>query len=239
MAMATMNKTSVRKEVDRLKQEFEQLCSDGKVSSETRAVMNSLLIVVELILSIFLEKKTRKNSRNSSLPSSQTDKDETATPHSAGKGKGRKVDGEISNTRVKETVTTAKVVTCDVCGIILDKTPCQGYERRTKIDIVFEKNVDHVDAEIKQCPNCEATVKGRFPADMPGIGGFYWGLSPIDFLTEIFSAGQSKSDRNRAIYQAHWQFGYSQQEITRHIKLHYSTVSRIIQRLSEKSKSKT
>ena len=168
MAMATMNKTSVRKEVDRLKQEFEQLCSDGKVSSETRAVMNSLLIVVELILSIFLEKKTRKNSRNSSLPSSQTDKDETATPHSAGKGKGRKVDGEISNTRVKETVTTAKVVTCDVCGIILDKTPCQGYERRTKIDIVFEKNVDHVDAEIKQCPNCEATVKGRFPADMPG-----------------------------------------------------------------------
>ena len=38
----------------------------------------------------------------------------------------------------------------------------------TKIDIVFEKVVEHIDAEIKQCPNCEATVKGRFPDDMPG-----------------------------------------------------------------------
>lgn len=68
MTMGTINKTSVREEVERLKQEFEQLCSDGKVSAETRVVMNSLLIVVELILSIFLEKETRKNSKNSSLP---------------------------------------------------------------------------------------------------------------------------------------------------------------------------
>jgi transposase len=166
--MATMNKTSVREEVDRLKREFEQLCSEGKVPAETQALMRSMLVVVDLILSIFLEKTTRKNNRNSSLPSSQTDKDETTKPHLAGKGKGKKVDGKISNTRVKETVTTAKVVTCDVCGVALDKTPCQGHERRTKIDIVFEKSVDHVDAEIKQCHNCDATVKGCFPSDMPG-----------------------------------------------------------------------
>ena len=42
------------------------------------------------------------------------------------------------------------------------------HERRTKIDIVFEKVVEHVDAEIKQCPTCKATVKGKFPADMHG-----------------------------------------------------------------------
>ena len=42
------------------------------------------------------------------------------------------------------------------------------HERRTKIDIVFEKVVEHVDAEVKQCPVCDATVKGRFPADMHG-----------------------------------------------------------------------
>lgn len=168
MAMATVDKTSVRQEVERLKQEFEQLCLDGKVSSEIRVVMNSMLVVVELILAIFLEKKTRKNSKNSSLPPSQTQKDETAAPSPASKGKGRKVYGELSNTRVKQTVTTAKVVTCDTCGDALDKISCKGYERRTKIDIVFEKVVDHVDAEIKQCPNCEATVKGNFPEDMPG-----------------------------------------------------------------------
>ena len=42
------------------------------------------------------------------------------------------------------------------------------HERRTKIDIVFEKVVEHVDAEVKQCPNCDSTVKGQFPSDMHG-----------------------------------------------------------------------
>ena len=168
MAMATINKTSVREEVDRLKQEFDKLCLNGKVSAEIRAVMNSLLVVVDLILAIFIEKTTRKNNKNSSLPSSQTEKDETATPHGIDKGKGRKVSGEISNTRTKETVTVARVLTCDACGVSLDKVRCRTYERRTKIDIVFEKIVEHIDAEIKQCPNCEAMVKGAFPEDMPG-----------------------------------------------------------------------
>ncbi len=163
-----MDKTSIREEVERLKQDFEQLCSAGKVSPEMQAVMNSMLLVVQLILAVFLEKKTRKNSKNSSLPPSQTPKDETAKPNPQSKGKGKKVGGEISNTRIKESVTIAKVETCDACGVSLDQTLCREHERRTKIDIVFEKVVEHIDAEIKQCPNCTATVKGNFPKDMPG-----------------------------------------------------------------------
>jgi len=166
--MATVDKTSVRKEVERLKLEFENLCSSGKVSSEIQVVMNSLLIVVELILAIFLEKKTRKNSKNSSLPSSQTEKDETSRSDANSNGRGKKVGGEVSNTRVKESVSVAKVDTCNICGVPLESVPCCGHERRTKIDIVFEKVVEHVEAEIKQCPNCEGTVKGAFPLDMPG-----------------------------------------------------------------------
>ena len=166
MSMGTMNKMSIREEIQRLKHDFEQLCSAGKVSPDTRVVMNSLLVVVELILAVFLEKKTRKNSKNSSLPPSQTPKDETAISNS--NGKGIKVSGRVSNTRTKETVTIAKVTTCDTCGVPLDETPCHEHERRTKVDIVFEKVVEHIDAEIKQCPNCDATVKGTFPQDMPG-----------------------------------------------------------------------
>ena len=166
--MATINKKSIREEVDRLKDEFEQLCSEDTVSSEIRVLMNSMLVIIELILSIFLEKKTRKNSENSSLPSSQTSKDETSLSKNESKGKGKQVSGKVDNRRTKETVAIAKVDTCSVCGIALDDAPCQGHERRTKIDIVFEKVVEHVDAEIKQCPNCESTVKGDFPEDMPG-----------------------------------------------------------------------
>jgi transposase len=50
----------------------------------------------------------------------------------------------------------------------LRDTSCNTHERRTKIDIVFEKVVFHVDAEIKTCSNCKATNKGCFPSDMPG-----------------------------------------------------------------------
>ncbi|PIE57988.1 MAG: hypothetical protein CSA33_05910 [Desulfobulbus propionicus] len=60
------------------------------------------------------------------------------------------------------------MVNCDVCGVNLSKTPGKGHKKRSKFDIVFEKVVEHIDAEIKQCPNCEATVKGLFPEDMPG-----------------------------------------------------------------------
>lgn len=166
--MAIVDKISIREEVDRIKREFEQLCLDDTVSKDLRVVMNSLLVVVELILSVFLEKKTRKNSKNSSIPSSQTEKDETAKMPSRVNGRGKNVSGEVNNTRVKESITIARVLTCDICGAALDEIPCCRHERRTKIDIVFEKVIEHIDAEVKHCPNCEKTVKGAFPQNMPG-----------------------------------------------------------------------
>jgi len=36
------------------------------------------------------------------------------------------------------------------------------------IDIIFEKVVNHVDAEIKHCPYCEQQTKARFPSDLSG-----------------------------------------------------------------------
>ncbi len=166
--MATIDKINVCEQVEQLKHQFEQVHATGKVNDETQAVMNSLLLIVELILSIFLEKKTRKNNRNSCIPSSQTDKDSTALPTSKSKGKGKRVSGEVSNTRMVETVTISKAATCTGCGNSLTGITCHQHERRTRIDIVFEKVAEHVDAEIKQCPNCKSTVKGEFPEDMAG-----------------------------------------------------------------------
>jgi hypothetical protein len=40
--------------------------------------MSSMLMLIELILAIFLERATKKNSDNSSIPSSQTDKDNSS-----------------------------------------------------------------------------------------------------------------------------------------------------------------
>lgn len=166
--MASLDKQSVREEVERLKSNFESLSREVKVSPETQTLFNSLFLIVELILSIFLERQTRKTNKNSSLPSSQTDKDETAlsVPHSS--TKRRHAPGTVDNHRHSETLSVARVECCDVCGSSLKAVAFSAHERRTKIDIVFEKVVEHVDAEIKQCPECHRTVKGLFPADMPG-----------------------------------------------------------------------
>ena len=167
--MASLDKTSVRTEVSRLKTDFENLCAEGKITSESKALMLSMFMIVELILSIFLEKTTKKDNKNSSIPSSQTEKDESSLGHQGSNGKGKNENDNLAkNTRVRENVSISTVSFCDICAEDLTDVPCTHHERRTKIDIVFEKVVEHVDAEVKQCPACEATVKGKFPADMHG-----------------------------------------------------------------------
>ena len=131
--------------------------------------MSSLFMIVELLLSIFLERQTRKDNKHSSMPSSQTDQDDSSLTFPGAKGKGKHENGTVAgNTRTQTSVSIAAVDCCDACGEVLSDVPCAHHERRTKIDIVFEKVVEHVDAEVKQCPNCDSTVKGQFPSDMHG-----------------------------------------------------------------------
>ncbi len=58
-------------------------------------------------------------------------------------------------------------------------------------------------------------------------------------LPDLLSRNLSKQERNEAIFAAHVTHGFSQQEIASHCNLHYSTVSRIVQREAKKSKRKT
>ena len=165
--MGSVNKQSVREEAERIKSEFDKLSTDKKINSETKMLIHSMFMLINLLISIFLEKTTSKNNKNSSKPSSQTEKDESSLTKKGSHGQGKN-ESHITadNTRTVETVAIAKVELCDVCGQDLSASACQGHERRTKIDILFEKVVEHVDAEIKHCPQCDATVKGKFPADM-------------------------------------------------------------------------
>jgi transposase len=159
----------VREKLDHSRREFEQLLRDGKLPVEATALIKGLMMLVEVLVAIFLERTTKKNNKNSSKPSSQTEKDESAKAVEGSNSRGKGESGErFSGSRTKESTRVSVVQICDVCGEDLSETPCDGHERRTKIDIVFEKVVEHIDAEIKTCPNCESEVKGRFPEDMPG-----------------------------------------------------------------------
>ena len=167
--MGSFNKESVREEAARIKSEFNRISSSKKMDSETKILFQSMLMLVNLLIAIFLEKTTKKTSKNSSKPSSQTEKDESALTNKGGNGKGKPESAAIvDNTRTIETVTTINVTECDVCGCDLSKVPCEHIERRTKVDIIFEKTIQHVDSEVKQCVDCDSTVKGKFPSDMHG-----------------------------------------------------------------------
>lgn len=167
--MPTMDKQSVRKEFDRLKSDFSTLTKTKKVSPEIQTIVNGLIILVEVILAIFLEKKTKKTKENSSKPPSQTDKDDTSLNNKGSQGKGKtEGDSIAANTRTIETTTVLSVDYCEHCGESLKETPCVWHERRTRIDIVFEKTREHFDAEVKECPNCHTEVKAEFPGDMKG-----------------------------------------------------------------------
>jgi len=165
--MATVNKQSLREEFDGLKAEFERLCAAGTMAAESRALFQALLMLFEVLMAVFMERRTPKNSANSSIPPSQTSKDETTHPGANSKGRVQNKT-RCGNIRTVETVHTVQVTRCGACGEDLSETPCQGHERRTRIDIIFEKVVTHVDAEIKQCPRCQTQVKGPFPAGLSG-----------------------------------------------------------------------
>ncbi len=177
--MPSVNKKSLREEFEQLKKSFDDLSNEGKITPEVGCLFQAMIMLFELLIAVFMEKKTRKNSRNSSIPSSQTDKDKTSKG-SGTNGKGKEQNGELAeNTRTVETTQIAEVHDCESCGEPLDDTPVTEHERRTKIDIIFEKVVSHVDAEIKVCPRCNMQNKGQFPEDMsgpmqygPGIKGY-------------------------------------------------------------------
>ena len=167
--MASVNKQCLREEFDALQGRFEQLVADGKMAGESRALVEALLMLLKLLMAVFLEKHTSKTSTNSSRPSSQSPKDESAISRSGTHAKGQALEqARCANTRTVETVQVAKLTFCEHCGEDLRKVPCQGHERRSKIDIVFEKVVLHVDAEIKRCPHCRMQSTAPFPEAFSG-----------------------------------------------------------------------
>jgi putative transposase len=52
-------------------------------------------------------------------------------------------------------------------------------------------------------------------------------------LEKLFQMNDSKTTRDRCIYEAHVKYGYTLKEIGDHLKIHYSTVSKVISRAAK------
>ncbi|WP_419640749.1 hypothetical protein, partial [Thiolapillus sp.] len=76
----------------------------------SRALFQAMLMLFEVLMVVFMEKRTPKNSTNSSKPSS----DDTATTHPGANSKGNQHNGiRCGNTRTVETVHASPITPCE------------------------------------------------------------------------------------------------------------------------------
>ena len=66
--MGSVNQVALRAEFAGLKGQFEALCARDRISAESRALFQALLTLFEVLMAVFMEKSTPKNSRNASVP---------------------------------------------------------------------------------------------------------------------------------------------------------------------------
>ena len=210
--MASVNGTSVREEFAAAKARIATLRRAGKVSEEVDAVLSVMFTMMDLLITVLLEKKTPKTSGNSGIPPSQAGQDETARRAGSGDGGKRakpklQTGANLQKTTIEETVT---VEACDACGADLsDRDPVER-ERRTLYDIEFQLVERHVDAEIKQCPACQARTKAPFPDTMPGPRQYGTGLQA--FIINLLVA--QMLSLHRAVELVHAISGLSISEAT-------------------------
>ena len=69
-----MSKDSIREKIKQAKEDAAIALSKKGIPPELKVVVESLLMLLEVMAAIFLEKTTRKNSSNSGLPPSRNDR---------------------------------------------------------------------------------------------------------------------------------------------------------------------
>ena len=168
--MATVNKSSLRAEFDALKARFESLCAAGKMSAESRALVDALLMLFELLMAVFMEKAHAQEQRQLQPPR-LSEPQRRHRPHpSRRQGQGSLIQRRAlrQHPHPREHQGAQRR-----CVPALWRRPHrrrlpQATSGRTLIDIVFEKVVRHVDAQIKHCARCHTETRARFPLEMPG-----------------------------------------------------------------------
>ena len=167
--MTTVNRDSLRDDFDGYMADIVSLQKEGEITEKAAETITGLCDMMKLIMVVFLEKSAKKTSKNSSIPPSQTDKDETKKApgknHDTSKEENSKTGGNFETVTVEETST---VEVCNSCGTDLSDVEPSAREERVLYDISYTIKKLKVEAEIKDCPECHARTKGRFPENMPG-----------------------------------------------------------------------
>ena len=182
IAMPTINKVSLKEQFFEAKQSANELIAQGGVSPELKAVITTLLTLMEIVMAVFLEKTTKKTKSNSGVPSSATSVDDETSGHKGTKSKGTKSKGpktnihDFSNARTIETIERIQVHSCECCGTDLSNEESHTITRRTRIDLFFEKTIEYQETEQKTCPSCRHTTQSQFSSAFQHVKQYGLGL---------------------------------------------------------------
>ena len=161
--MASVNTTSGREEIAGVEQELARLSDNVKIFVESQMLINTLLRIVKLFISLFMKKARQRAARILAFP-----------PHKQARTRVPALCTPIVRAWRRMRYRSPTVVPLRQPGLhpwivvpsvarICRSLEASEYKGRTHIDIVFEKHIEHVDAQIKQCPLSEHSNKGQFP----------------------------------------------------------------------------
>ena len=162
-----MSKDSIRKKILEVKEKSKKTLESSDVSPEIASLIDSFLLIIDILAMVFLEKKVRKNSSNSGVPPSQNFGTNGNRNKNIDNSKVHKGE-QLPNTRNIEINDTATVDSCGNCNADLSETRVKDSESRVEIDITYEITKKIVTAEIKECQDCGSVTKGAFPKGMDG-----------------------------------------------------------------------
>ena len=163
--MESVNSASLRDEFDVIKTDITLMRNEGKSTRDADKIIDESCRLLEILIAIFLEKTTKKTS----IPPSQTGKDETKKSPKKNRDTSaaeNSMTGENFETTTIEEISTVEV--CDSCGTDLSDLDPSAREQRVLFEIKFTVQKLKVVVDIKGCPECHARTEGRFPENMPG-----------------------------------------------------------------------
>lgn len=163
-----MSKDSIKRQIEKAKKDANDLLLSNSVDKNAAEVINSLILIIDIVVSVLLTKKPRKNSSNSGLPPSSDYGSNGNRNKPNDNNDSNKKGSQVPNTRTVKEKIISHVNKCENCGEDISSKEAIDTESRVEIDIIYEIRKKEVIAEIKKCDLCGAFTKGVFPEGMDG-----------------------------------------------------------------------
>lgn len=156
----SLDKFKIKEQFTELKSQLE--LQKNELPAQTRVLINTLVHLFELLIMVFEERFTRKNSSNSSIPPSK-DKNKKRKKRRFASAAQRPNLPDPLTPRTPDDVVDLYPDFCNSCGLELEGKS-KGYESRQVLDIVVEQYITEYRAHHRSCPCCQHVQRAAFPS---------------------------------------------------------------------------